>query len=211
MLTFFAIAVAALLAVSGTPVAAEEPLLANGVFLVAKPELVDPHFRETVVLVTEPRIGGGPLGVIVNRPVAARVSEVVPDIGAVPERFDQIYGGGPVARGGLIFLMHSAEPVAGALPVLADVWLSADVTVLRSIIAGETKVDALRVYAGYAGWAPGQLQNEIRRGGWYVTRADVETVFAVDAASIWPQLIRRLSARHTRVDPARLCGARGVC
>ena len=93
--------IAALIAVlsAGSPGAvAQEPSLANGVFLVAKPDLLDPNFQETVVLITEPGVGGGPLGVIVNRPFGARLSEVVPDAPKIPEKFDAIYGGGPVAR-----------------------------------------------------------------------------------------------------------------
>jgi putative transcriptional regulator len=54
----------------------------------------------------------------------------------------------------------------------------------------------LRVYAGYAGWARGQLQNEIARGGWHVVPADADTVFELDAARIWPELIERASGKR---------------
>ena len=176
---------------------AADSQLANGVFLVAKPDLLDPNFRETVVLITEPVVGGGPLGVTVNRPIAARLSEALPGVGPVPEQLDQIYGGGPVARNQLLFLMRSAQRPERGLQVLADVYLSGDRELLEQIVRGDVKVEAFRVYAGYSGWAPGQLQAEIARGGWYVIQADAEMVFAADASSVWPELIKRIMTRST--------------
>ena len=136
--------------------------------LVAKPELLDPNFRETVVLITQPVPGGGPLGVILNRPTGARLSEAWPDAGAVPEQFDQLYGGGPVARNQIIFLVRSDERIENGLRVLDNVYLSGDPELLKNIVAAEVKVKSLRAYAGYAGWAPRQLQAEIAAGGWYM-------------------------------------------
>lgn len=187
----------ALLLQAASAHAADAPL-ANGVFLVAKPDLLDPNFRETVVLITQPAVGGGPLGVIVNRPIAARLSEVMPDVGRVPEPFDQIYGGGPVARNQLLFLVRGPERPERSLQVLADVYLSSDRELLERMVRGEIKVEALRAYAGYSGWAPGQLQAEIVRGGWFVIQADADTVFAADASTIWPELIKRISMRSTK-------------
>ncbi len=171
--------------------------VANGVFLVAKPDMLDPNFRETVVLITEPIVGGGPIGVIVNRPLAARVSEALPGAGKVPEQYDQVYAGGPVARNQMLFLVRTAAQPARSLRVLADVYLSGDRELLAQILRGEVKADAFRAYAGYAGWAPGQLENEISRGGWHVVQADADTIFAADASTVWPALIRRVGTRST--------------
>jgi putative transcriptional regulator len=175
---------------------AADTTLANGVFLVAKPEMFDPNFRETVVLITQPEVGGGPLGVIVNRPLDARLSEVIPGATQVPEQFDQIYGGGPVAPNGLLFLVRSSVRPERSLQVLADVYLSGDAGLIERIVRGEVSVPAFRAYAGYSGWAPGQLQAEIMRGGWYVIQADADTVFAVDASTVWPGLIRRIATKR---------------
>ena len=181
----------------------QEAALANGVFLVAKTDLLDPNFRETVVLITQPEVGGGPLGVIVNRPVAARLSDALPDLGAVPEQFDQIYGGGPVARDQLLFLVRTPQRPERGLQVLADVYLSGDPGMLKSIVRGEMTVAAFRAYAGYAGWAPGQLQAEILRGGWYVIQADADTIFSADPAAVWPELIKRVTTHSARFAAPR--------
>ena len=183
------------------PVHAADMPLANGVLLVAKPDLPDPNFRETVVLITQPVPGGGPLGVILNRPVAARLSEVLPGVGTVPAEYDQIYGGGPVSRNQLIFLVRTRDHAENSLRVLDDVYLSGDAALLKRIVSGEVKVGAFRAYGGYAGWAPRQLQAEIAAGGWYLIPADADTIFSADVATMWPELIRRITMRSTRYSP----------
>ncbi len=201
------LSLAALLLQAASVHAADVPL-ANGVFLVAKPDLLDPNFRETVVLITEPQVGGGPIGVIVNRPVAARLSEAVPGLGSVPEAIDQIYGGGPVARNQMLFLVRTRERPERGFQVLADVYLSGDREMLEKIVRGDVKVAAFRAYAGYSGWAPGQLQSEITLGGWHVIQADADTIFAADASTVWPELIRRINTRSTKFMVPREIGTR---
>ncbi len=189
--------VVVLLLALAAPRASAQPddTLANGVLLVAKPELSDPNFRESVVLITQPVPGGGPLGIILNRPSEVRLSEAWPDAGAVPEQFDVLYAGGPVGHDRLLFLMRSEIGVAGGLRVLKDVYMSGDPALLKSIVGADVKVKALRAFAGYAGWAPRQLQAEIAAGGWYLLPADADTIFSKDAANLWQELLQRITQR----------------
>ncbi|HUO44881.1 MAG TPA: YqgE/AlgH family protein [Burkholderiales bacterium] len=192
----------AVLCADGSAVAAQPaPALANGVFLVAKPALTDPHFRETVVLITELEAGGGPVGVIINRPLKARLSEAVPGL-RVPPQFDHVFVGGPVGLRQLVFLVRSKEPLPHSLPVLADVYLSGDRTLLENIMRDASRVSAFRAYIGYAGWAPGQLDVEIAAGGWYVVPADAATIFSSDPDKMWPELIHRAATQYTGVPAA---------
>ena len=195
----FAAALIVICLSAATAASGQETALANGVFLVAKPELLDPNFRETVLLITQPQVGGGPIGVIVNRPLAVRLSKVVPGVGVVPEQFDQVYRGGPVARNQLLFLLRTTQRPERSLQVLADVFMSGDVRLFERIVRGEMAVTAFRAYAGYSGWAPGQLQAEIDRGGWHVIQADAEAIFATDSSTLWEKLIRRIDTRSTKV------------
>lgn len=181
---------------------AEPTQLANGILLIAKPELADPNFRETVVLITQPLPGGGPLGVILNRPTEFRLTQLAPSARGLPEQFDRVYVGGPVARNQIIFLAQSDERIDNALRVLDDVYLSGDNQLLADIAASKVKVKALRAYAGYAGWAPRQLQAEIAAGGWYMLPADAASVFAADAGALWNALIRQVTERATSLEPA---------
>jgi putative transcriptional regulator len=171
--------------------------MANAVFLIANPGLQDPNFRETVVLVTHPR-EGGPWGVIINRPLDHRLTEVFTEYETLKNRKDVLFFGGPVAREGLVFLVRSMKPPPRAVPVLRDVYFISDIDWIEELLQRPEPTRGLRVYSGYAGWAPGQLQREIERGGWHVLPADAETVFDKDPARIWPELIKRAATRQTR-------------
>jgi putative transcriptional regulator len=169
---------------------------ANAIFLVAKRGLQDPNFSQTVVLVTHPR-QGGPWGVIINRPLALPLSEVLTDQESLKNRKDVIYFGGPVTPEGLVFLVRSPSPPQRAVPVLHDVYFTGDTEYIDGLLKRPNPTHGLRVYAGYSGWAPGQLQREIERGGWHVVPADADTVFEKDPARIWPELIQRATTRQT--------------
>ena len=195
-LRFFLIFAA--LAAAAAPVPAAESQ-ANAIFLVAKRELSDPNFRETVVLVTHPP-RGGPFGVIINRPLGKRLSEVFPDQPSLKGRKEVLYFGGPVGRQGLVFLVRSSSPPEGALMVLRDVFFTSDTELIESLFQRKNPLAGFRVFAGYSGWAPGQLQNEITRGGWHVVPADAESVFEKDPARLWPELIERAATRQTSLS-----------
>ena len=169
---------------------------ANAVFLVAKRELRDPNFRETVVLVTHPG-RGGPFGVIINRPLARRVDEIFTEYESLKGRPETLFFGGPVASGGLVFLVRGTKPPPGATRFLRDVYLTPDVEQIDALMRRADPLRGLRIYAGHAGWAPGQLQGEIARGGWHVLPADAETVFEKDPARIWPELEKRATTKQT--------------
>ena len=173
--------------------------MANAVFLIANPGLQDPNFRETVVLVTHPR-EGAPWGVIINRPLDHRLSEVFTEFETLKNRKDVLFFGGPVARDGLVFLVRSLKPPPRAVPVLRDVYFISDIDWIEGLLQRPEPTRGLRVYSGYSGWAPGQLQSEIARGGWHVLPADADTVFDSDTARIWPELIKRAAARQARFD-----------
>jgi putative transcriptional regulator len=191
---------AAALLMQGAAIAhAADATLANGVFLVAKPDMLDPNFHETVVLITLPWAGGGPLGVIINRPLERRLSELLPEATGVPEKSDRIFFGGPIASTTLLLLVRAKKPPEGSLHVLADVYLTANAELLEQLVEGLPLSGEARIYAGYAGWAPGQLQEEIARGGWWVINADVKAIFDQDPATVWPELVKRLSTRQTSI------------
>lgn len=169
---------------------------ANAVFLVARRGMSDPNFRETVVLVTHPP-QGGPFGVIINRPLGRRLSEVFPDQPSLKGRKEVLYFGGPVRRQGLVFLVRSSSPPEGALMVLRDVFFTSDTELIESLFQRKDPLAGFRIFAGFSGWTSGQLQNEITRGGWHVVPADAESVFDKDPARLWLELIERATTKQT--------------
>ena len=170
----------------------------KGRFLIASRQLLDPQFAETVVLLIEYNQHGA-VGVIINRPSELKLSAVLPEIEVLQQRPDTVYLGGPVAKNQLLLLIRTPNPPEGSYLVFKDIHVSSSQAVIQRMIKNPQDEERFRVYAGYAGWAPGQLDNEIVSGGWHVLRADAETVFDKSAPEIWPDLIRRSSAQWVRL------------
>ncbi|MCG6917227.1 MAG: YqgE/AlgH family protein [Deltaproteobacteria bacterium] len=170
----------------------------KGRFLIASRQLLDPNFVETVVLLIEYNKQGA-MGLIINRPSEMKLSEALPEIEGLGQSADKIYLGGPVAKSHLLLLIRTSTPPEGSRHVFKDVHLSSSQEVIQRMIKNPEGKERFRVYAGYAGWAPRQLDNEIAHGGWRVLRADAETVFDKSASEIWPELIHRSSAQWVRL------------
>jgi len=175
-----------------------QPELAKGKFLVASKQLRDPQFFETVVLLIE-YDSQGAMGLVINRPTTVKLSEVLPEIEGLQKRSDIIYLGGPVAKNQLMLLIRTSSPPEGSHLVFKDIYLSSSQTIIEKMIDNPDTPERFRVYAGYAGWAPGQLDREVSRGGWHILQADEESVFDKTPAEVWPELIRRSSALWVRV------------
>lgn len=173
----------------------------NGVFLVAKRGLLDPNFRQTVVLVTQAP-DFSTVGVILNRPTRLTLQQILPDEFPNAGYRDPVFFGGPVMREALVAVFHAeTAPAAPAFHVLKDLYLSMHPDNLRRLLADGA--GRYRLYAGFSGWAPRQLESEFQRDGWYVLPADVETIFRRDMEGVWQELVRRAENRPVRSDTMR--------
>lgn len=166
--------------------------ITKGVFLVADPWLLDPNFSKTVVLITH-HGPGGTTGVIINRPTTTPLSRLLPNIKELKNRLDTLYIGGPVFHEVLVLLLRTHVHLQSTDQVLDDIYFSQDMNTLTDMLKGNSPKGAFRIYAGHAGWAPGQLQAELDRGDWRIIRADSGAVFEQDPETIWPEMIRRSS------------------
>ena len=182
--------------------------LAQGKFLVADSRLMDPNFRETVVLLI--RYGqDGTMGLVINRPLQIKLSTVFPDVKELQQSKESLYLGGPVAPEEILLLVRSAQAPEHAMSVFENVYLSSSRDVLQRLIKKPEKDDRFRIYAGYAGWSPKQLESECERGDWHVLEADVETLFDHKASEVWPELIQRTSANWVHLKGAKRFQGRG--
>lgn len=170
---------------------------AKGKFLVASRDLRDPNFLETVVLLIK-YDSSGAIGVVINRPTKVRLSRLLPEIKGLQERTDTVYIGGPVARNQMLLLIRSGSQPEESLHVFEDIYVSSSRAVLQRMIDNGNAGGSFRFYAGYAGWASGQLDREVSRGDWHVLQADAETVFEKATPEIWPELIRRSEFQMVR-------------
>lgn len=169
----------------------------QGLFLVADPDLTDPNFSETVVLITHhgPQ---GTTGVVINRPTTTLLSHALPDLPSLADRPETLFVGGPVGREAVVMLMRTREPHESARRVFGDVYEGRSADALAHILKQTDPKAAFRFYAGYAGWASGQLEDELDRGSWRVLPADSAVVFDRDPDVIWSEMIRRSSERFVR-------------
>lgn len=190
-------AAALLLALAvGSAAHAQQDLPANGIFLIAKPTLSDPNFEKTVVLVTQTE-DASTVGVIINRPSALKLSQFLSDEFQTRNYLDPIYMGGPVMRRAIVAVYRSETvPAAAAFHVLKNVYLTMHADNLKQMFAAPGAV--YRLYAGFSGWAPRQLESEFMRDGWYVLPADEAMLFRKDTESLWEKLVERAVARGPR-------------
>jgi putative transcriptional regulator len=169
----------------------------KGRLLVASPLLGDPNFERTVVLVLEHQDEGA-LGVVLNRPSRLDVAEPLPGWSRFTNHPDVVFVGGPVSRNAVIGLAQvegetppgAWEPVLGPVGVLD---LSRDPDTVGPAVAG------MRVFAGYAGWGPGQLEGEIGEGAWYVVGALTADAFSTEPERLWQRVLARQPGDLARV------------
>jgi putative transcriptional regulator len=164
---------------------ADEAVPPKALLITARADLPDPNFRNSVVLVSN-NLGEGPLGVILNRPTSIAVSRIFPDIEGLAALPDKLFFGGPVNVGGVSFLFGAAKRPDKAIAVLDGLYFSTDEKLLRELLGRKEPMRSLRIFVGYSGWAPGQLENEIARGDWTPENATAEAVFRRRAEHPWP-------------------------
>ncbi|MFZ0217913.1 MAG: YqgE/AlgH family protein [Candidatus Dormiibacterota bacterium] len=164
-----------------------------GKLLVAAPQLADPNFARTVIMLLQHHEEGA-LGVVLNRPTSATVAEALPDWEALAGTLPVLFQGGPVSVDGALCLasLQGLDQPPGwqglELPELAGIGI-VDLDSTPVMVA--TRVDRLRIFAGYAGWGPGQLETEIQSGGWYVLSPEARDPFTSRPTDLWRDVLRR--------------------
>jgi putative transcriptional regulator len=166
-----------------------------GRLLVATPLLGDPNFRRAVVLIVEHEVTEGTLGIVLNRPTKIPVGQVLEQWTDLATDPSVVFTGGPVSPTSalaLALIPGKDEPVGwralDGAPALARLGLL-DLDAPPLLLAPAIK--SLRVFAGYAGWSPGQLDAEIDEGAWYVLPAQPGDVFAAEPDRLWRAVLRR--------------------
>ena len=171
--------------------------LKRGVYLVASRKLLDPNFVQTVILLIEYNSQGA-VGLIINRETDVRLRKVLPEIGVLRRSKDTVFVGGPVGVDQLLILVRTDSSPKDAYRIMDELYVISSLEVLEHLLKQKGEDVAFRAYAGYAGWAPGQLDSEVARGDWYVVAADLETVFSQEPESVWLQFIERSTAQWTK-------------
>ncbi len=147
--------------------------LLRGRFLVAAPSMTDPRFSGTTVLLLEYGPHGA-VGLIINKPTGIKLSRAFNRIKGFEKSGRQLYLGGPVGTDQVFILLRSENGVKGASRVLKDVYVSTSESVLERAAGGKFES---KIFAGFAGWAPFQLDREVSMGIWSVVDGDADVIF----------------------------------
>jgi putative transcriptional regulator len=186
----------------------------DGHFLIAMPGMQDSRFERTVIYVCA-HSPEGAMGITINRP-APQITfrDLLVQLDIIPEGPEirlpdaasrmQVHRGGPVETG-RGFVLHTADYFIenSTLPIDDNVCLTATLEILKAIAVGNGPESAV-LALGYAGWAPGQLENEIQANGWLHCRATPELIFDPDLDAKYGRALALIG-----VDPARLSGEAG--
>jgi putative transcriptional regulator len=167
----------------------------RGHLLISSGSLFDPNFRHTVVLVGEHNADGA-LGVVLNRALGVAVADAVPVLADLVGGEEALFEGGPVHPSSPVLLAELADPE------LADVLVFGAIGFLVGEVAASLRPSVLRarVFAGYSGWGPGQLEREIRQGSWILEPAREEDVFTDAPDLLWSRVLQRKGPEYAKLS-----------
>lgn len=168
------------------PTSADDGKPLTAILLIARAELPDSNFRDSVVLVMN-NLGPVPGGLIINRPTRIAVARLFPDLERLAQTGGKVYFGGPVALASVSFLFRAETPPEQATQVLDGVYVSTDPELLRKLLSRDKPMDGLRIFIGHSGWAPGQLEAEIARGDLTLAPAEPDAIFGRRSVHPWPE------------------------
>lgn len=173
--------------------------------LLSMPQLVDPNFARSVILLCE-HAPDGAFGLVVNRPseiAAAAAVQLHPPLER-PNDVPLLIGGPVEPQRGWILTSHPPSDVESR-PIGAGLFLSASPVFLRRVLEAQPFPRRTHVLAGYAGWGPGQLDQELAQSAWLISPVELDLIFEIPSAAVWDMAIRRLGA-----DPHLLQMGHGV-
>jgi putative transcriptional regulator len=156
----------------------------KGCLLISNGNLFDPNFRQTVLLVVD-HTEEGALGVVLNRESEVTVAEAAPPVAVLVGSDASLFVGGPVQPNAAVVLGEFEDPDDASHLIFDSVGL------LTGEISTPGSMKQARVYAGYAGWGPGQLEREMEENSWIVDPATAEDVFTPEPQNLWADVLRR--------------------
>ena len=157
----------------------------RGQLLIAAPQLSD-YFRRTVILVVE-HSEEGAMGLVLNRPTDSEVAEAVPSLSGLIDHTEMVHAGGPVQPDSVIVLGDFEQPTEAGTQVTGTLGL-------LDPDRPEADLRRVRVFAGYAGWAPGQLDSELDEDTWIVEDAAPDDPFSED--DLWTRALTRKGGQY---------------
>jgi putative transcriptional regulator len=165
----------------------------SGMLLAAWPDLMDPNFMHSVVLICQ-HSEQGAYGIVTNRSTELRVKELLPEHPILGASDLPVFLGGPVDHSTLQFLHVVPDEIPGGVCLDGRLWLGGSLEALARFVCenDERSRTALRLFLGYSGWSAGQLEAELGVGSWIPAPLDLEAVFGAPGEPAWRRLVRNL-------------------
>jgi len=171
-------------------------------FLVAKPDLPDPLFSESVVLMLPPPAIPIVAGVIINKPTTIPVKRVFPRSVDLKDGSDSVYFGGPVDLESILLVRRTSTPSRDERRIFGDLYLSVDPNRIAEILKDPSLDTAnVRVFEGYSQWSGPQLEREKREDSWYDVPVQAESVFTSDPRQLWKQMVAQAKVQEVKAPP----------
>jgi len=164
--------------------------LAVGKILVTPHDAPDPLFAESVIVLVQ-YSGDGALGLMVNKRTTVPVSRALEGVTAASKHSEPVFVGGPVQLDTLFALARATVRPEGAAGVFGNIHFISTKAALEKALAAASNPGGLRIYAGYCGWGPHQLENEMRLGGWYIFDRSEDLTFDADPGTLWTRLEKK--------------------
>jgi putative transcriptional regulator len=166
-----------------------------GQLLLASPTLLDPNFSRSVVLIGV-HSEDGAMGVVLNRPSTTTVGDAVPQLRDAVGALEPVYVGRPIQSSSIVFLAEFLDPTPAGLLVLGRIGFPAPDAGIEELAEATAR---RRVFAGHAGWGPGQLDAEIEGGDWIAHRAQPEDVFTEAPEELWSAVLTRKGGSYALI------------
>ena len=173
--------------------------LAVGKILVTPHDAPDQLFAESVIVLVQYGETGA-LGLMINKRTTVPISRALEGISGASKHSEPVFVGGPVQLDTLFALARAAVRPEGAAEVFGNIHFISTKAAIEKALAGAPNPSGLRIYAGYCGWGPHQLENEMRLGGWYIFDRSEDMTFDADPATLWTRLEKKTGGMLVRAN-----------
>ncbi len=168
--------------------------LAQGKIIITPRDAPDPHFANSVIVLARYDRTGA-LGLMLHYKSDFAIQKALKGLKGAEKRTDTVFVGGPVEIPTIFALFRSKSLPANGLHVIGDLYLMPSRKSIEAALTGNPAASDLRVFIGYSGWGPGQLESEVRRHGWFIFDYDEDTVFDKHPETVWDRLIAKTERR----------------
>ena len=158
----------------------------------------DSLFAKSVILLVRYDHTGA-LGLMVNRQTTVPIAHVLSGLQAAAGHSDTVFVGGPVELGTIFALARAPRKPEGASAIFGDIYFIVTKTALEKALGGASNPSGLRIYVGYCGWGPQQLEHEVLRGSWYIFSRSEDLAFDAKPATLWSRLISKTERQLVRL------------